>query len=84
MKKKIISMILASVMVFTTLCGCGSGQGQNTESGETTEVASEAASGQTSSDEQIVLSVSVMANEEERKFLKMRSTDLKPVIRTVR
>ena len=45
MKKKIISMILASVMVFTTLCGCGSGQGQNTESGETTEVASEAASG---------------------------------------
>ena len=70
MKKKIISMILASVMVFTTLCGCGSGQGQNTESGETTEVASEAASGQASSDEQIVLSVSVMANEEEKKILK--------------
>ena len=68
MKKKIISMILASVMVFTTLCGCGSGQGQNTESGETTEVASEAASGQASSDEQIVLSVSVMANEEEKKI----------------
>ena len=68
MKKKNISMILASVMVFTTLCGCGSGQGQNTESGETTEVASEVASGQASSDEQIVLSVSVMANEEEKKI----------------
>ena len=71
MKKKIISMILASVMVFTTLCGCGSGQGQNAESGETTEAANEAASGQTSSDEQIVLSVSVMANEEEKKERKL-------------
>ena len=71
MKKKIISMILASVMVFTTLCGCGGGQGQNPESGETTKAADEAASGQASSDEQIVLSVSVMANEEEKKIFEL-------------
>ena len=60
MKKKIISIILTSAMVFSALCGCGSNQDQSTADGN--------AAGQASSDDKIVLSVSVMANEEEKKI----------------
>ena len=60
MKKKIISIILTSAMVFSALCGCGSNQDQSPADGN--------AAGQASSDDKIVLSVSVMANEEEKKI----------------
>ena len=91
MKKKIISIILTSAMVFSALCGCGSNQDQSTADGN--------AAGQASSDDKIVLSVSVMANyqlvrkskqrllismKKKRKSLKMPLTDLKQHILTVR
>ena len=47
MKKKIISIILTSAMVFSALCGCGSNQDQSTADGN--------AAGQASSDDKIVL-----------------------------
>ena len=76
MKKKIISIILTSAMVFSALCGCGSNQDQSTADGN--------AAGQASSDDKIVLSVSVMANEEEKKIFEEPLTDLKQHILTVR